>query len=140
MHIIPDLWPSLFLVLPFIVAFAGLRLILWGPLNQYLDDRENATDGARKEAEEFATQAEQRAADLEAKLAKAHREIVDLNTAARARALAKEAEIVAAARAAAEERLGQAHQRIADERLQAKAELEVAARTLSSDIVSTLLA
>ena len=140
MHIIPDLWPSLFLVLPFIVAFAGLRAILWGPLNQYLDDRENATDGARKEAEEFATQAEQRATDLEARLAQARREILDLNTAARMRAVGKEAEILAAARTAAEERLAEAHQRIADERLQAKAELEVSARSLSSDIVSTLLA
>lgn len=140
MHIIPDLLPTLWLVLPFIVAFAGLRLILWGPLNQYLDDRENATVGARKEAEDFVAQAEQRTEQIEARLAQARSEVLDITAAARGRAQKKEAEILAAARETAEAKLTQAHERIADERLKAKAELEATAATLSSDIVTTLLA
>lgn len=140
MHIIPELGPSLFLVLPFVVAFIGLRLILWGPLNQYLDDRENATEGVRDAAQDFVAQSEKRTAEIEQRLAAAHAAIVETTQAARVRALKKEAEILAAAREDAENRLTEAHQRIADERLAAKAELETTARTLSTDIVSTLLA
>lgn len=140
MHIIPELGPSLFLVLPFIVAFIGVRLILWGPLNQYLDDRENATEGVRQAAQDFVAQAEKRTAEIEERLAVAHAEIVELNAAARTRAQKKEAEIIAAAREEAEGKLTEAHQRIADERLAAKAELETTTKALSSDIVTTLLA
>lgn len=140
MHIIPELVPSLALTLPFLVALVGVWVILWGPLMQFLDDRENATEGARKEADEFERQAEERSTRLEEKLAAARTEIQNLHAEARGRALAKEADIVAAARAKAEDYLSEAQARVADERLKAKAELEATARTLSSDIVDTLLA
>ncbi len=140
MHIIPDLLPSVALTLPFLVALAGLWVILWGPLMQYLDDRENATVGARKEAAEFERLAEERASRLEEQLAEARAQIQQLYAEARSRALVKEANIVSAARAKAEEELAEAHARVADERLKAKAELETMARTLSTDIVDSLLA
>ena len=140
MHIIPELGPTLLMMIPFIVTAVGSWLILWRPLNQFLDDRELATDGARKEAEEFASLAERRGSDLESKLEAVHQEIVELHAQARNRALAKEADIVATARTKAETYLEEAHARVADERLKAKAELEGQAQGLSSDIVQSLLA
>jgi F-type H+-transporting ATPase subunit b len=140
MHIIPELGPSLALTLPFLVALIGLYAILWRPLMQFLDERDNATEGAQKEAVEFERQAAERADALAEKLAAAKLEFQALHTEARTRALAKEADIVAAARAKADEFVTTAQERIADERLKAKAELEATARTLSSDIVDTLLA
>jgi len=140
MHIIPDLGPSLALTLPFFVAFFGLWFILWKPLMQFLDDRDAATTGARLEAEQFAAQADERATALEEKLAGAHAGIVDLHTAARNRAHAKEAEIIAAARRAAEQRIAEAQEKINAEKQAAKAQLETSARSLSGDIVDNLLA
>ncbi|MCB9691362.1 MAG: ATP synthase F0 subunit B [Alphaproteobacteria bacterium] len=140
MHIIPDVLPSIAMTIPFLVAMVGLWVILWGPLMQFLDDRENATVGARKEATEFERQAHERADALAARLAEAKVAVQQIHTEARTRALAKEAEIVAAARAKADEYLTEAQARVADERLKAKAELESTARTLSTDIVDTLLA
>lgn len=140
MHIIPDLGPSIALTLPFLVAFFGLWFILWKPLMQFLDDREKATDGARHEAEEFSAQADGRAAELEVRLQKAHAELVDLHASARARAQKKEAVILAEARTAAEAKIAEAQERITRERAAAKAELETTAKTLSNDIVESLLA
>lgn len=140
MHIIPEIIPSILLTIPFLVAMIGLWGILWRPLNQYLDDRETATEGARKEAAELELQAEERAARLEARLAEAKVEMHQLHADARTRALAKEASIVAAARARADEFVAEAQARVADERLKAKAELDATARSLSNDIVDTLLA
>ncbi|MEZ4319355.1 MAG: ATP synthase F0 subunit B [Myxococcota bacterium] len=140
MHIIPDLGPSLALTLPFFVAFFGLWFILWKPLMQFLDERDNATVGARKEAEAFAEKADSRATQLEARLAAAHSELVDLHAAARSRAQAKENEILSAARAEAEKKISDAQERIGSEKAAAKAELEVSARALSNDIVDNLLA
>ena len=140
MHIIPDLGPSLALTLPFFVAFFGLWFILWKPLMQFLDDRDAATAGARLEAGQFSAQAEERASALEEKLAAAHAGIVELHTAARSRAQVKEAEIIAAARRAAEQRIGEAQEKINAEKQAAKVQLETAARTLSGDIVDNLLA
>lgn len=140
MHIIPEIGPSIALTLPFLVALIGLYVILWQPLMQFLDDRDNATEGARKEAEEFESQANRRAEELEKRLAAAKLEVQTLHADARTRALAKEADIVAAARAKADEFLATATSRVADERLKAKAELEITARALSTDIADTLLA
>lgn len=140
MHIIPEIVPSILLTIPFLVAMIGLWTILWRPLNAYLDDRETATEGSRKEAAELSNQAEERAAKLEERLIQAKVEMQKLHADARARALAKEADIVAAARAKADEFVAEAQARVADERLKAKAELETTARTLSTDIVDTLLA
>jgi F0F1-type ATP synthase membrane subunit b/b' len=140
MHIIPDLGPSLALTLPFFVAFFGLWFILWKPLMQFLDDRDKATDGARHEAEAFSVQADGRASDLEARLATAHSELVDLHASARGRAQKKEAVIIAEARKVADDKVAEAQKRIASEKATAKAELEITAKTLSNDIVETLLA
>ena len=140
MHIIPDLGPSLALSIPFFVAFLGLWFILWKPLMQFLDEREAATIGAREEALAFESEADVRAGQLEQKLAEAHASNVEFHNAARARALAKEAEIVGAARSKAEAHLSEALGRISDEKAKAKAELDVIARSLSTDIVETLLA
>ena len=140
MHIIPELGPSIALALPFFVAFMGLYVILWRPLMAFLDEREQATDGARHEAEELAAQADERAEALEVKLVEARREVMELHNAARTRAVAKEAEIIGAARSEAETRIADAQKRIDSERQSARAELETAAKTLSTDIVDTLLA
>ena len=140
MHIIPELGPSIALALPFFVAFVGLYVILWRPLMSFLDEREQATDGARHEAEELAAQADERAAALEDKLQAAKRDVADLHLAARGRAQAREAEIIRAARAEAEARIAEAQTRIDTERESARAELETTAKTLSTDIVDTLLA
>lgn len=140
MHIIPDLGPSLAMTLPFFVAFFGLWLILWNPLMQFLEGREEATAGARSEAEQLTLQAEQRTDTLEARLAVAHAEVVDLLAAARARALANEGEIVAVARGVAEGLVAEAQTRIAVEKIAARTELESSVSTLSEDIVTRLLA
>jgi F-type H+-transporting ATPase subunit b len=140
MHIIPDLGPSLALAIPFFVAFFGLWVILWKPLMQFLDGREHATEGARAEAAHLAHEADARATDLEQRLAAARKESIEIRAAARARSHVKEAEIVAAARLANDERVTAAQARIGAERDQARTELESHARTLSNDIVDTLLA
>jgi len=139
LEIIPDPIHVVLLALPFLVAVAGAHLILWKPMLAYLEGREETVAKAVKEADELQASTEQQLQSLEDQLAAARGRVIDVHTAARGRAQAQEAEILAAARAAAEVRVSEAVAGIAIERKAAASALESTATELSREIAAKVL-
>ena len=139
LEIIPDPIHVVLLVIPFLVAVTGAHFILWKPMLAYLEEREDTVEKAVKETDELQTSTEQQLSDLEAKLTAARAKVVELKSDARARAQVKEAEILAAARSAAEKRIAEAVEVIGTERKAAATALETTANELSREIAAKVL-
>ncbi|HHO51180.1 MAG TPA: hypothetical protein ENK18_09990 [Deltaproteobacteria bacterium] len=139
MEIIPDPIHVALLTAPFLVAVLSLHLILWRPLLDWLEEREGTTTDAYKQADELDRAAEEHLQGIETRLVEARREANSLRQAARARALAKEAEILAAARSRAEDQLNDAITKIDAEQQEARTTLQQTAAELSSTIAARVL-
>jgi len=139
MDIIPDPAHVALLTLPFLTALVGLYLILWRPLLDWLDERDETTASARREAQELDEAAEEQLVRIEERLAAARKDVGTLRQEARARAQAHEAKIVGEARTAAEARIGEAIAQIQADRDAAAAALKSSASELSADIAGRVL-
>jgi F-type H+-transporting ATPase subunit b len=139
MEILPDPVHTALLTLPFLVALVSLHLILWRPLLDYLDARDEASARARHEAHELEGAADEQLQRIETRLVSARVHVGELRQAARARALTREGEIVAAARAQADERVDQAVEQIGVAQSEASATLKASAEDLSRDIAAQVL-
>jgi F0F1-type ATP synthase membrane subunit b/b' len=139
MEIYPDPIHVALLTLPFLVTMLGLHVILWQPLLGYLDERDATSERARHESHELESASTELMTKIESRLATARQHISSIRQQARQRALAREAEIVAETRAAADQRLGQALQQItADKKVAAQALRDTAA-DLSKQIAAQVL-
>jgi F-type H+-transporting ATPase subunit b len=139
MEIIPDPIHAVLLAVPFIVAVVSLHLILWKPLVGYLEEREQTSTRARHEASELDGAAAEQMAKIEQRLLQARHHVGTLRQQARARALAKENEIVAEARAQADRRVTEALAQIVTEKRTASTALRTTARELSDQIAAQVL-
>lgn len=139
MQIIPDPMFTLWMTLPFAVAAIALHVILVRPLQQWLEGRDGAIQGARHEAESLAADAEAQVATLEARLKAARTEAGQIREAARQRGLEAESQAQAKARDAADARLAEALKSIADERDTAKAALQASTDVIAQDIAARVL-
>lgn len=127
------------LTLSFLVTYAALHFILLKPLQQYLDEREEAVSGARHQAEALGAQIDDRLAKIEARLVAARGEVADLRAAARSKAHEAEVAILAEARAAADTKVTHAVASIESSRAAASTVLRGTAGELSTDIVTNIL-
>lgn len=139
MEIVPDPAHVALLVLPFACAALALHLILWKPLLAWMEERDATSENARKDALELDAAAAEQLVRIEARLHEARGHVSTLRQAARARAQAQEAEIVAAARATADVRIDQALERIRGEQSAASASLRDTATALAQDIAARVL-
>ena len=139
MEIIPDPIHVLLLTLPFLVAVAGGHLILWKPLMEYLEGREHTIHKAQAEAAELHHAAADQLTTLEQRLAAARQKVAEVYAEGRGRALAREAGIVAAARAKADEHVAAAIRDIEASRRVASEALTSSANDLSRDIAGRVL-
>jgi F0F1-type ATP synthase membrane subunit b/b' len=139
MEIIPDPIHVLLLTLPFIVAAGSLHFILWQPLLAWLDEREATSSKARHEAHELEGAAAEQLSRIEARLAEARNHVATLRQQARVRALATEAELVAGARAQADQRVTEALAQIVTDKQAASVGLGASAADLSRDIAIQVL-
>jgi F-type H+-transporting ATPase subunit b len=139
MQIIPELVPTLLLTVPFLVAYAALHTILFRPLLDYLEGRDNAIHGTKAQAESLHAQAESRLVELDEQLTKARAEVSALRSEARVKALAAEAKIIGKARDEAEVKIGKAVEQITIEHAAAAQTLQTVANELSGDIVNQVL-
>jgi len=129
--------PTFFLVL---LLYAYLRKAFFRPLGEVLDQRRQATEGARKRAEELLQKAEAKTAEYEAALAAARAEIYRDRDAERQRALEAQAARVREAREQAGATLRQAREQIAQAAAAAKQSLAAQAEALSDQITRVVLA
>ena len=112
MKIIPDFgadWlQMLVLTAPFLVTMLALHVIFFGPLLQYLEERNAKTEGARKDAKSMDQETEVKLVQLETSLAEARSQAAQARNEARKAGLEAEQAILAKARSAADERIAQA--------------------------------
>lgn len=139
MNIIPDLTLTLVQMAPFLVLLVGLHFILFKPLVAYLEEREQATDGARKEAAALQQQAAAALARWEQELAKAQAEVTEFRAGRRQVAQQAYQAIVAEARKQAEARIAEATAQIRAEATAARAGLAPAAQALSADVAAKVI-
>jgi len=139
MQIIPDPMFATLMMMPFIVAVFAYHFILVQPLRQYLEGRDAAISGARKEAGELDKQAEAALEKLEAKLAVARQDASGIKGEARQRGLKFEQEAVAKARQKADAQLEEAIAAVKADADVAAAALKDSAQALSQDIAAQVL-
>lgn len=139
MQIIPDPMFALVMTIPFALTFLMLNFLLFRPVREYLEGRDEATVGARHEAKALREQALAKTADLEARLTVAKESVGAKRTAARKAALGEEQAIIDTARKAAEAELATALADISAQATEARETLRGTATQLSTDIATQVL-
>src|SRR5437867_2581178 len=124
--------PTFFLV---ILLYVYLRKVFFKPLGAVLEARREATEGARKRAEEMFRKAEQKAAEYESALQAARGEIFREQDTERQKALDAQAARVKEARVQADAQLRQARERIAADVAAAKQSLHAQADILAEQVI-----
>lgn len=139
MSLFPD--PALVVLqtIPFLVAMAALHAIIFKPMIGYLQDRDAATAGARKEAAELQQQADVAQSEYDTKKADARKQVVELRAKARAEEKAKREQRLAVVRGECEAELAAARERIDGERELAAKELDRVAEALAGQISAKVL-
>ena len=139
MEIFPDPTHAALLALPFVAAAFALHVILWRPLMDWLDEREGVAEQALAEAASHKQQSESALQAIEERLVTARRGAAKARQEARERAQQRDADVLAAARTDADQRIEQAVQNLRAEHDQATKTIEVTAQTLAADISARLL-
>ncbi len=139
MNIIPDPILAIIQVVPFLVLVAGLHVIIFKPMLDYLHDRGAATVGAKHDAQALMKQAEAKATDYEGQLAKVRAELTEYRAGLRAAAHKVHAGQVAEARRESDENLQGALAGVHAEAAIARQAVSGMAKELSGDIVQSVL-
>ena len=128
--------PTFFLV---IALFVYLKYMFFGPLEKVLKARYDATEGARKLAEESLQRAAARTAEYEAAIRAARGEIYQEQENLRRQLQQERATAMEAARQKSEERITQAKTELAAEAAQAHNSLAAESESLASQIADSVL-
>ena len=121
------------------LLFFFLRWALWGPLERVLAERQAATEGARKQAEQVIAKANEKMRQYEDALRQARAEVYRQQEAGRHAAVEERTRIVREARERANESIRQAKLEIARDVEQAKKALEGESERLAEQIAQSLL-
>jgi F0F1-type ATP synthase membrane subunit b/b' len=139
MSLTPDPYLILIQLVPFLATMAMLNALLFKPMLSYLEERHQATVGAKEEATKLVQRAERAALEVEAKLNVARGELADVRATRRKAALADREERIAQARRDNDKRLHDAVEVISGESELASQELERLSRMIAIDAASKVL-
>jgi F0F1-type ATP synthase membrane subunit b/b' len=139
MNLTPDPVLVVLQLFPLLVLMGGLHVILFKPMLAYLHERDRATAGARREAEDLAARAAARLLEYEAALEKARNEVAEFRAGRRAEAQKVHQDVVAAARKEADVRIAAAVTQIQVEAAQARSQLGATAHALAGEVASQVL-
>lgn len=139
MEIMPDPYLAPLLALPFLATLVALHFILYKPLLAYLEARDHAVHGAKREAEGLAQQNQGSMAELDRRISEANAQVGAIRREARARANEAEAKILAAARAEGAEKTSIALDQIKAEQRGAAGAMRQLASELANDIAGRVL-
>ena len=117
-----------------------LRWAFWQPLVRVLAERQAATEGTRREAEEILNRANEKLRQYEEALRQARAEVYQQQEASRRLALDERSQILRHTRERANELVRQAKLDIGGDVAQAKKELEAESQRLAEEITRALLA
>ncbi len=122
-----------------VLLYFYLKKIYFGPISRVLQERYDATEGARKLAEQSFAQAKEKAAQYEAALRQARAEIYREQEQFRAQLRQEQAEALQAARGSADTKVKEASAQLAAELAAAKDSLRLQSESLSDQIVDAIL-
>jgi F0F1-type ATP synthase membrane subunit b/b' len=128
--------PTSFLV---ILLCIYLKVMYFKPFQKMLAERYEATEGARKAAEESLARANAKAAEFDAALQQARQEIYSEQEQYLKKLQNQQAAEAESARRAAEERINQARQELAGDAATARASLAAQSDLLASQIAEAIL-
>lgn len=139
LSLVPDPILTGLQMIPFFATMAMLHHVIFKPMLAYLADRDAATVGARKAAQDLAQSAEEKLNAYEQKLAAAREEVAATRAARRQAALNAREEAITEARKVADARIADAVEVISGERELASQELERLSRGIAREISSKVL-
>ena len=140
-HQLADLlWGALPTAIIVFAFYLFLRWSFWRPLERVLAQRQAATEGARRQAEELMTGADEKLRQYEEALRQARAEIYRQQEAARHAALDERSRILHTTREQANQSARQARLDIARDVEQAKQTLGAQSQLLAEQIANSLLA
>ena len=139
MNIYPNLTLIVLQLIPFIVTLFALNAIIFKPMMQYLDERENASGGASEKAKQLHKETEAKLQELNARLKEANAIASDKKTSSREALMSNYNEAIALAREEADRKLKDAAVQITTEQTAASQELKTQAESLAKDIASQTL-
>lgn len=122
------------------VLYWYLNKFFFLPLGDVLEKRRQATEGAIERAEAIVAKAAEKTAEYEQALADTRAEIYKENEAARARLLARQAEVLDEARKAAAQTVASARAELAEQGAASHAALQAESERLAEQIATSLLA
>ncbi len=128
--------PTAVIVTLFIIF---MRWAFWTPFQRVLEQREAATIGARKDADEMLTRAEEKVREYEDALREVRAEIYREQEEARRQALDERTRVVADTREKASQMIQKAKAEIASEVETARKDLGAQAKKLAKEIADSLL-
>lgn len=139
MSLTPDPYLILIQLVPFLATLAMLNALLFKPMLAYLEDRHQATVGAKEQAASLVQSAERAAQEVENRLNTARGELAEVRATRRKAALAERDERIALARKENDKRLHDAVEVISGEAELASQELERLSRMIANDAASKVL-
>lgn len=122
-----------------LIVHLYLKRMFFGPMREVLAKRREATEGARKSAEELLAKASEKAAALEASLRKAREEIYQEQEEARRRWIGEQNARLEEARRSSRDLIHQAKQQLDTEAAAAKRDLAATTAALADQIAQSLL-
>lgn len=139
MNIYPNLTLVLLQLIPFLVTIIALNVIIFKPLMQYLEERENASGGASTQAKQFNTEAEEGLEKIQNSLKEAHAIAAEKRSKAREQFMSEYNQEIYETRKAADQEFKDASIQIATEQAAASQEMKNHAESLAGDIASQAL-
>ena len=139
MSIFPDPLLIVLQVVPFLVTMAVLSKLVFKPMAEYLQERDEATVGTRETAVQLQQEAAAKLDEYESRMKEARSEMTSLRAHRRAEALEKREAAISTARGEAEASLEKALEGIATEKAAAATQMETISVALAADITTTVL-
>lgn len=139
MNIIPNPIVVGLQLIPFLITIIALYQIIWKPMLAYLDERNQATEGARAQAEALQQKIAAQLAEYDARLAEAQATIREQRASKRAEAMKAYTAHVEAARREADKQIAAALAELETEQVAARAELKASATSLADQISGRIL-
>jgi len=139
MEILPDPWILFLQAVPFTLTLWMLHTVLYKPMVAYLEDRDEAIYGSRRDAEALQAKAATKLEEYEKALSVARTEASSARAEARRVALAEREVKVTAAKAEADQKINEAVAAISGEKELAAKELERISTGLADEITVSVL-
>jgi len=139
MNIYPNFTLVLLQVIPFLLTIGVLHLIIFKPMLNYLEERDNASSGAEDEAKRLNEEIEGRLRELDSKIQEAQQEASKMRTESRERLVRQYNDVVHHSRKDADQQVKEAVLEISAQQSAARQEIKAQAKDIAQQIAGQAL-